>query len=152
MEHLVQLKGFENQNIVIQAAGLFSGTQLLVNGEPAPAGPKRGQLLLHRDNGEKAVVKFKNFFFDPFPNLIVDGEKVQVVEPLKWYQIVLALLPFILAVLGGLVGIVVGLPATMYNMRVFRSERSAVSKYVTATVVSVLSAVVVLGIAVAINS
>ena len=152
MQQTVQLKGFENQNIVLQAAGLFSGTQLLVNGEPASAGPKRGQLLLQRDNGEEAVVKFRNFFFDPFPNLLVDGEKVQVVEPLKWYQIALALLPFILAVAGGLVGIVIGLPATMYNMRVFRSERSAVSKYVTTAVVSILSAVVVIGIAVAINS
>ena len=152
MEVPVQIEGFEGQNIVLQAAGLFSGTQLLVNGEPAAKGPKRGQLLLTRNNGDDAVVKFKAPPLDPIPNLIVDGEKIEVAPPLKWYQIALALLPFIFAVAGGLVGIVVGLPAAMYNMRVFRSERPSRSQYITVGLISLASAVVFLGIAVAINS
>lgn len=152
MEFPVQLEGFESQNIVLQAAGLFSGTRLLVDGEPAAAGPKRGQLLLKRTNGEDAVVKFKAPFLDPIPNLIIDGEKVQVAQPLKWYQIALALLPFIFAVAGGVIGIVIGLPASMYNMRVFRSEKSTTSKYVMVGLVSLFSAIVFIGIAVAINS
>src|SRR5947209_16785489 len=85
-EYVLTLPGFEGRHIVVQTPGFFSSAKLLIDGQPAPPGPKRGQLLLRRNDGTDALAQLKiRNFIDPVPNVIVDGQLHNVAEPLKWY-------------------------------------------------------------------
>ena len=55
MQYVVAIAGFENQNIAIQAPNLFSAAKLLINGQPAEKGTKKGEYKLLRDDGSEAV-------------------------------------------------------------------------------------------------
>jgi len=95
------LDGFEGQSIVVRPAGLLSGPRLLVNGQAAPKGRRRGEALLRRNDGREAVARWKSQFMGlDLPQLVVDGETVPVAQPLKWYQWAWSALP-VLLVLGG---------------------------------------------------
>jgi hypothetical protein len=69
----------------VLAPGFFSGPRLLVDGEPAPKGPKRGQMLLRRDDGSQVIATWKPRFLD-LTQLVVDGQALNIIEPLKWYE------------------------------------------------------------------
>lgn len=84
MIYPVMIDGFEGQKIEMKVGG-FKGPRLLINGEVVPKGKKR-KMILRKNDGREVVATFKhNFLGLGIPNLIVDGEKIQIAEPLKWY-------------------------------------------------------------------
>jgi hypothetical protein len=58
MNFPLQVEGFEGQTIVVQTPGLISGASLLVNGQPAQKGKKRGELALRRSDGREVTVNW----------------------------------------------------------------------------------------------
>jgi hypothetical protein len=136
MQYPVQAKGFEGRQLILEASGFFSTAKLWIDGQLAPKGPKRGQFLLRRLDGTEAIAKFRTIFLDPVPQLIIDNDIVKVVEPLKWYQWVWAGLPILLIFVGGALGAILGVLATSFNTRIFRSEMSGLVQYLTVAVVS----------------
>jgi hypothetical protein len=67
--------------------GFFSGAKLLVNGEPAPRGPERGQMILPRDDVTAEIVTWESnpMWLNP-PILLVGKARINIIEPLHWYD------------------------------------------------------------------
>jgi hypothetical protein len=135
----VNIPGFEGQLFSVKIGKLFGNSQLLLDGKPAPAGAKRGQYRLRRNDGSEAVAHFKFTFPDPMPLLVVDGEGIQLAKPLAWYEWVWAAFPISLIFMGGLIGAIFGLGAVSTNAQIFRSDRSTVMKYVLSGLMSVVT-------------
>lgn len=128
MKYPINLKGFEGQTVELQSAGLISSIKLLVNGQPAPKGKKRGDMLLRRDDGQEVVARFKSTFMD-VPSLLVDGQIIRVVEPLKWYEWIWNALPLLIVFSGGFIPILIGFVAASINLSIFRKQETALAKY-----------------------
>jgi hypothetical protein len=144
--HLI-IDGFEGQDLEVQPSILTSGAKLLVNGNPAPKGPKLGQMLLRRDDGREVAAVWKPMLWD-IPQLIVDGKTIAVVDRLPWYDWVWCCLPVILIALGGGLGAVCGFPGLGINITIFRLDHSRLAKYVITGMVSMLCGItyLILGI------
>ncbi len=146
MNYTAKIEGLENQNIEAKVS-FWSGPKLLVNGEPARKGTKRGEMILQRNDGKQVSATWKPQFLGlDVPQLVVDGKTIDLVEPLKWYQWVWGGWPAMLLFVGGALGAITGMIAAVINAKVFRTEMSGVLKYVVSGVVS-MSAVVVYFIA-----
>jgi hypothetical protein len=151
MRYNVKLEGFEGQNIEVDSS-FFSGVKLLVNGEPAPQGKKRGEFVLQKNSGEQVTAAWKQqaLGFD-IPQLIIDGKTINLVEPLKWYQWVWGGWPIGLVFAGGLIGAFFGVIAFALNAKVFRMDISGVMKYVLTALISFTALVIYFVIAVGIQ-
>ena len=138
MNYIAKIEGFENQNIEARVS-FWSGPKLLVNGEPASKGSKRGEMVLQRYDGKQVTASWKPQFLGlDVPQLMVDGKEINLVEPLKWYQWVWGGWPVLLFFAGGALGALAGMIAVAINAKVFRAEMSEVLKYVVSGIVSVL--------------
>lgn len=141
MSYNLKIEGFEGQNMEVKVS-FWSGTKLLINGEPAPKGTKRGEMLIQRNDGKQVNASWKPQFLGlDVPQLVVDGNVVTLVEPLKWYQWVWSGWPVMLLFIGGALGAIAGMIGVTINAKVFRTEMSDVLKYVVSGVVSVLAVV-----------
>jgi hypothetical protein len=139
MNYPIKLQGFEGQTIEVQSS-FIAGPKLLVNGRPAPNGKKRGQMLLQRDDGLQVVATWKPQVLGlDIPQLTVDGQAVQVVEPLKWYQLLWSALPILLVFGGGAIGGAIGAVAAVINTRIFRSDSDAWFQYAVTAGISILA-------------
>lgn len=141
MGYTPNIEGFEGQKIEVNV-GFWSGPKLLVNGEPAPKGNKRGEMVLQRNDGKQVSATWKPQVLGlDVPQLLVDGKPVNLVEPLKWYQWIWGGWPVILLFVGGALGAIAGLVGFSINAKVFRTEMSEALKYVVTGAVSVMAVV-----------
>jgi hypothetical protein len=141
MSYKANIDGFEGQNIEA-AVGFWSGPKLLVNGEPAQKGSKRGEMILQRNDGKQVLATWKQQILGlDIPQLIVDGKTTNLVEPLKWYQLVWGGLPALLVFMGGALGALAGIIGFSINTKIFRTEMHDVLKYLACGAVSVLSVI-----------
>ena len=152
MKYPVRIEGFEGQCIEVQTAGIFSSAQLLVNGQPAPKGQKRNEMLLRHHDGREAIATWKPLFLGlDVPQLEVEGKTIRVVEPLKWYEWAWGGLPVLLICAGGFLGAMAGMIGLAINTRVFRSSFGGVIKYVITGAVSLLVVIIYLVVAVMVS-
>lgn len=135
MKYTVNLQGFEGQTIEVQSQGMLSGAKLLVNGKPASKGTKRGEMLLQRNDGREVIAKFQPAFLD-VPKLELDGQTIQVVEPLKWYEWAWNGIPLLIVFLGGMIPFLIGFAAFSINATLFRSQSNTLAKYGLTALVS----------------
>jgi hypothetical protein len=148
MRYALQLEGFEGQTIEVQPAGIVSAAKLLLNGQPAARGPKRGQMTLRRNDGRQVIAVWKPQIMGlDVPRLQVEGKLVNVVEPLKWYVWVWSALPILLVFIGGALGALAGFIGFAINTQIFRSSLPGVAKFALTAVVSVLAVVAYLVVA-----
>jgi hypothetical protein len=139
----LEIEGLEGQDIAVQPASLWTPPQLLVNGQPAPKGVKRGTMLLRRNDGTEVTANWKPTFLGlDVPGLQVDGKPVQITEPLPWYQWVWSALPVILIFTGGALGAIVGMIATAINIKIMRDQSSPLFQYGFTLAVSVGAVIV----------
>lgn len=141
MRYDVNLENFEGQNIEVDSS-FFSGVKLLINGEPAPKGEKRGEFVLQSNDGRQVTAAWKPQALGmDIPQLVIDGKVINLVEPLKWYQWAwggwIGLLVFIGGMLGGLVGFL----AFVINAKIFRMDVPGALKYLLTGAVSILALV-----------
>jgi hypothetical protein len=134
-----QLEGHTGQVLEVETAGWFSGPKLLLDGQQAPKGPKRNQYLLPREGGFKQLVQLKQVFIDPVPQIIVDDEVIQLIQPLSLVQWIWSGLPIILIFMGGAIGGAVGGAAFWVNTRIFRSDMSTTERYILVGLTSAIS-------------
>lgn len=128
MKFIVDLQGFEGQTIEVESQGMLSGAKLRVNGKLASKGEKRGEMLLRRNDGKEVVARFQPAFLD-VPKLEVDGQAIQVVEPLKWYEWIWNGIPLLIVFLGGMIPALIGFAAFSINITLFRSQKNTLTKY-----------------------
>jgi hypothetical protein len=149
MMQQIELEGFEGQQIEIKPAGSFSAAKVLVNGKPAGKGPKRGQMLLRKNDGTEVIANWQPAMmgFD-VPKLVVGGKVIEIVKPLKWYEMVWSALPILLVFAGGLLGGITGFIGFSANTKVFRSKMNPVVKFMLTAGISVAAVIayLILGI------
>lgn len=142
MRYDVNLENFEGQNIEVEHS-LISGIKLLVNGEPAPKGQKRGEFVLQSNDGRQVIATWKQQALGiDIPQLVIDGKAINLVEPLKWYQWAWGGGVGLLVFTGGALGAVLGLVAFVVNAKIFRMDVPGVLKYVLTGAVSVLAIII----------
>lgn len=121
---------------------VFGQGQNLINGDPAPKGSKRGEMLLQRNDGRQVIARWKPQLMGlDVPHLVVDDKVINLVEPLKWYQWMWGGLPIALIFIGGVLGAIAGIIGFTINIKVFRTELNSVLKYVVSGIVSILAVV-----------
>ena len=148
MNYQIHPEGFEGQRVEVQSPGFFAGVKLLINGQPAPKGKKRGEMALRRDDGQVVIAKWKPSAMGlDMPQLVIDGNTIPVVEPLKWYQLLWSVLPLVLIFGGGALGGITGAVAMVINLKVMRADMQGVLKYLLTGAISVFALVVYLVLA-----
>ncbi len=141
MSYAINMDGFEGQKIGVNYS-FWTGAKLLVNGQPAPKGKKRGEMILQRDDGTPVTIKWKPQVLGlDVPQLEAEGKTIRLVEPLKWYQLVWGGWPILMIFFGGALGAIAGFIGFLINTKIFRTQMSGILKYVLAGLVSVLSVV-----------
>jgi hypothetical protein len=148
MQHYVNAEGFEGRQLIVESAGWFSGPRLLLDGQPAPKGPKRGQLLLRRNDGVDVIAQLRGVFVDPIPQVTVDGKTIKIAEPLPWYVWVWSGLPLVLLFMGGALGGGLGAMAMTINGRVFRADMHSALKFAITGAISLVTALVFFALAI----
>jgi hypothetical protein len=142
MKYPVTLVGFEGQPIELQL-GMFAGPKLLVRGERPAKGPKRGDMVLRRNDGTEVIARFESqgFMGLDVPKLSMNGQVVDIAEPTKWYAWILAGLPMLLALAGGAIGVLVGILGVSINFMILRSSIPTIAKFGLAILVSAFAVV-----------
>lgn len=144
MSYPLFVPGFENHDVEVKPSGFAHGPRLLLNGNPAPRGPKRHQYVLTLPSGSKSVVQLKPSLLDPVPKVMVDGEQIEIVEPLAVFQLIWSGLPLLLLFIGGAIGGLIGGGAYWTNLLVFRSEMRSAEKYILTALISGIAVVLFL--------
>lgn len=130
----VQHPAFAAQQLSVEAAGLFSGPKLLLNGAPVPK--LKGRYVVKSDSGEDTTIELKYNWFDPIPKIKIAGELESLAEPLAWYEMLWIGAPVLLMFIGGAIGGFLGVLAVLANGRVFRGDNSGLQKYAYSALIS----------------
>ena len=140
MNYPVIIEGFEGHQIEFKPQGFFSSYKLIINGKVAEKGPKRGQIILIKNDGSMitATWKPKAAGLD-FPDLEVDGKIIRIVRPLAWYEYAWNAVPVLLIIRGGALGAFIGVIAYFANLKTFRSSVSVFQKYGLTALVTLLA-------------
>jgi hypothetical protein len=144
MDYPVVIEGFENHQISVRNTPWGAASTLLIDGETAPAGPRRNQYILTRGDGTEVLVKFRNGLFDPVPQIIVDGKVFNVTPPLSWPVTIWCFVPLALCFTPGFDGILLGFAGSWINTRIFRTEWTTMRKYVATAAVALAAAAIYL--------
>ena len=140
----VEIEGFEGQNIDVTPPSFFAGAKLFVNGEPASRGPKRRQMILRKNDGTEVIAtwEYNPMWLNP-PILIVGKKRINIIEPLQWYDWMwVGGLPLLIIIIGGNIGVLLGIIGFHANTKIFYSEVSILKKYVSAAGISIALAVI----------
>lgn len=140
----LEIEGLSGHQLEVEPAGWYSPSRLFMDGQPAPKGPKRNQYLITRDDGNKQLVKLKQVLIDPVPQVILDGEVIELVEPLSVLQWIWSAIPILLVFFGGAIGGGIGGATFWINTRIFRSEMSSVEQYILVGLASAIAVFVYL--------
>jgi hypothetical protein len=146
MRYTVNLAGLADRKVEVESS-VFRAPRVLVDGQPAPKGPKRAQFLVRGTDGRDSVLELKTKVPDPVPQVLWAGQTIKLEESLKWYQWVWSGVPLLLLFLGGAIGGVVGGVAVTLNVRILRSRMSGTGRYAVTALVSVAAFGIYLAIA-----
>jgi hypothetical protein len=151
MKYPIAVSGCEGQQIELSIS-FWTGEKILVNGVKAPKGKHRLEYILTRNDGTQttALLKRQAIGLD-VPSVMVDGQEIRVVVPLKWYQWVWLAVPMAILIGSGLAGAILGVIGISVNTRVFRENANPVLNYVLTGLVTGLLYLLFFGIVVVIN-
>ena len=149
MSYPLQVPGFDHVQLAVKPGALKP--KVLVNGQPAPEGSKRGSFVLPRADGSPVEGYFRPGF-DPVPAVEIDGAKYLAVEPMKWYEHLLAAWPLALVIPGGLIGALFGIVAWRISTKLVRSDRSPAMSYVLMVLAGIAAVILWLLVAVILTS
>jgi hypothetical protein len=151
MQHYIHVEGFEGRQLIVESAGFLSGPRLLLDGQPASKGPKRGQLLLRRNDGSDVIAQLRGVFVDPIPQVTIDGKTIKIAEPLPWYVWLWSGLPILLLFIGGALGGGLGAAAMMINGRIFRTDMHSALKFAITGAISLVTTLIFFTLAILLN-
>jgi hypothetical protein len=153
MHYPVEIDGFEGHNLIVEVAGWFIKSSLIIDGESVAQGSKKGQFRLRRNDGSEVFAELRSGIIDPVPQISIEGKTIRVGKPLGWYQWLWAIgLPFVLLVAFFALGlpvatgciplVVLVFPAMNFNLRIFHTGMDSPTKYTRTAIMSVLAAIV----------
>jgi hypothetical protein len=134
MQITITHPAFQQQQLSVAAAGLFSSPRLWLNG--AVLAGQKGSYTVQNDAGDSVVVRLQRIYPDPVPRVTIDGVAIEIARPLAWYSYTWAALPVLLlfsggtfGILGNLLGGMIGVTATYLNLRILRKDDIAILRY-----------------------
>ena len=134
-EKILNVSGFENRDLKIVDRGVFRAAVLCIDGREVV--PEKGVYILRDNSGRVCEGKFQyGFFLDPYRKMVLNGQRVEIRPPLKWYQYMFAGWPLLMIFIGGAIGGGVGAAAAHCNIRLFRSRMNIFLKYFVTFVIS----------------
>lgn len=138
MDYPLNLPGFEFRQPLLRTSW-FRGPVFIQEGVPAAKAKTRGRFILRKNDGTsvEARVVPRSLGFDPVPDVEIDGHRMTLVPPLRWWQWLLSGLPLILVFAGGAAGGLIGAVATYANVAILRSGMSAPQRYLAVVITSV---------------
>ena len=145
----IEHSAFKSKRLSVEPASFFSGPKLLLDGVAVKK--QKGRYPVVSDSGQQVLIQMRYNLLDPIPTVKIGDAAVELAKPLQWFEYVWIGVPMLLVFAGGALGGFVGAGSTVVNGRIFRSDRSAVSKYALAAVTSITSAAIFLVLAVAIS-
>jgi hypothetical protein len=145
MEH----PAFKSRRLSVEPASFFSAPKLLLDGVAVKK--QKGRYPVVSDAGQQVLIQMRYNLLDPIPTVKIGDAAVELAKPLQWFEYAWIGVPMLLVFAGGALGGFVGAGSTVVNGRIFRSDRSAVSKYALAAVTSITGAAIFLVLAVAIS-
>jgi hypothetical protein len=123
----------------------WTGKQIIYkDNAPVERSTEKGKpFLIPDNNGDIFKAYPKSAYPDIIPVLEINNLKYNIVEKLKWYQAVLAIMPFsIVFIGGGALGGAIGAIGYVFNIKLLRNEDSPAIKYSKAIGVTVAAFVV----------
>lgn len=130
MKHIFQLPQFPNSNFEVQTSIWTGKSTLIMDNEILEKADEKGKPFLIPINDAEFVKAFPiSSFPDSISVLEINGEKIQILEKLEWYQYVIGGLPVLLLFVGGAIGGGIGAFGAATNFSIFRQEGSDISKY-----------------------
>ena len=141
----ITLYGYPNDTFEIEHSAMTGKVKITKNGVELKQSTEKGKpFLLIQENGVVEHLYVKGSFHDFETFLELNGEKIEIVEKLKWYQYAIGGLPMLLIFVGGLIGGGIGVGLSAYNFSVFRGDNTEVMKYVKVIGITILGFVVYL--------
>ncbi len=123
--------------VTLTRPGAFSGSELRVDGHPAPKGDKRGTFELPAEGGRKKIARLRQHISWVLPAVEVDDVKHEVGPKIPFGLMLLACIPFALGGVGGMIGGAMGGAAFAINMGIARSTLPVVSQALAMVAVTV---------------
>ena len=136
----INIEGFEKDTIEVDYGQIFSKPILLINGLPAMK-DGQGNFLLVRNDGKQVTARWKRYGnrgSANFPDLEVDNKIYKAKYPFKWYEAVLAILPFWVIVNDGIY-FFPGVFGTVINLWIIHTDYSRKTKLILLITVSLLA-------------
>lgn len=137
MRYPVKIVELPGRKVEVELPGVFSAATVFVDGQPAAKAAKGGQFLLRGADGRDSLIALKTSFLDPVPQVLWAGRTIRVVEPLTWYQWLWTGIPLILVFAGGAIGGALGGVTMVFNIRILRSDLSAILRYALVALLSI---------------
>lgn len=142
----ITLYGYPNDTFEIEHSAMTGKVKITKNGVELKQSTEKGKpFLLIQENGVVEHLYVKGSFPDFAPFLELNGEKIEIVEKLKWYQYAIGGLPMLLIFVGGLIG--GGIGGSFRQPIIFRyfvGDNTEVMKYVKVIGITILGFVVYL--------
>nr|WP_205861650.1 hypothetical protein [Planosporangium flavigriseum] len=134
--------------VVVATNALWGHRALTVGGQPAPRVGKH-QYTLPATAGGTVYATVRSAYGDPYPTVEVNGVRHRTGPKIPVVLRVLSLLPFALAIGGGLVGGLFGALGVLANVAVARTRIPSIVKALIMVGVAVVACLVMLAVAVA---
>lgn len=124
--------------LALRYDGFWGRPVLVENGQPAEKGEARSELRLVKSDGSEAtaLMRFQTLGIQPY--LIIEGKVYRLPSPLKWYHWLWSAIPLLL-IAGGMTGGILGALAFYFSLRILRSDRPAVQRFLSALGLSILA-------------
>jgi hypothetical protein len=140
-----------SRRLAVRTGGILTDPMLLVDGKPAPQG-KDGAYAVIDEQGAPVNLRLVLRGLDVVPEVLVESypeRTVVVMPPLRWWEYAWFLVPLavLLSVFRSPVCGLVGSFVTYLNLRVYRSIRHPVGRFVAVGLVSALSLAAYYGLA-----
>jgi hypothetical protein len=130
MKYNFQLSDFPNSNFEIETSIWTGKSKLFMNNSEIKKSTEKGKpFIIPRADGSLALAFPKQTYPDLIPTLEINGKINHIVEKLKWFEYFVGGLPIILIFVGGAIGGLIGVIASLTNFNVFRQEGNPIVKY-----------------------
>jgi hypothetical protein len=144
LEYKFTLDELEKSEIEIQRSLWTGRTLVFVDGDKVSKQKKGGYYEIKSEDGSIKKLKIKGAGFDGIPKVFIEDKEVVLARKLLWYEYLIAGFPLVLVFTGGAIGGLFGALATVYNLRIIRSNMSLLLKALSIIATTIIAGVLYL--------
>lgn len=134
MDFPIEHEAFAGRGLALRTAGFFKGPRLIIDGTELKG--KKRKFSVRDNYGAEREIRLKNNGIDPVSKVEIEGQTLELVRPLAWYEYAWMAIPILLIFVGGALGVLFGLVAVSSSARIFRGDRSTAAKYGLSALIS----------------